>query len=355
MSPQSVPPSPLSALALSLGEPAGIGPDIALLAWENRLALDLPAFFITGDPELLKARAARLGVPAVIHACVPEEAVGLFADVLPVVPAGPRATAAPGVPDASSGPAAKAAIDVAVTLVQAGRAAAVVTNPIAKSVLYADGFAFPGHTEYLAHLAGSPPPRPVMMIWSPELAVIPATIHIPVSDISRLLTRELLVETGRIAARDLTERFGIAHPRLAFCGLNPHAGEQGTIGHEDEEITRPAVEELRREGIDARGPFPADTLFHARARTGYDVVIGAYHDQVLAPVKTLAFDRAVNVTLGLPFVRTSPDHGTAFDIAGTGRADPSSLVEALRLARRLADVDTRRRAAAEPELAGSLS
>jgi 4-hydroxythreonine-4-phosphate dehydrogenase len=348
-------PSSPSSLALSLGEPAGIGPDIALLAWENRVALDLPAFFITGDPEVLKARAARLGVPAVIHTSAPEEAAGLFSDVLPVVPAGPRATAAPGVPDATSGPAAKAAIDAAVGLVQAGRAAAVVTNPIAKSVLYADGFAFPGHTEYLAHLAGDPPPRPVMMIWSPELAVIPATIHIPVADVSRRLTLELLVETGRIAARDLTERFGIAHPRLAFCGLNPHAGEQGTIGHEDEEITRPAVEALRREGIDARGPFPADTLFHARARAGYDVVIGAYHDQVLAPVKMLAFDRAVNVTLGLPFVRTSPDHGTAFDIAGTGRADPSSLVEALRLARRLADVDAQRREAAEPELAGSPS
>lgn len=351
MSPSRVPPSSLSALALSLGEPAGIGPDIALLAWENRIELDLPAFFITGDPELLKARAARLGVPAVIRECAPEDAVRLFADVVPVVPAGPRATAEPGVPDATSGPAAKAAIDTAVRLVQAGRAAAVVTNPIAKAVLYADGFAFPGHTEYLAHLAGDPPPRPVMMIWSPELAVIPATIHIPVADISRRLTRELLVETGRIAARDLRERFGIAHPRLAFCGLNPHAGEQGTIGREDEEITRPAIEALRYEGIDARGPFPADTLFHAKARAGYDVVIGAYHDQVLAPVKTLAFDRAVNVTLGLPFVRTSPDHGTAFDIAGTGRADPSSLVEALRLARRLADVDARNRAAAEPELA----
>ena len=351
MSSSPVPPSSVPALALTLGEPAGIGPDIALLAWENRAELNLPAFFITGDPALLETRAARLGVPAVIRRSTPEEAARLFPDVVPVVPAGPTVTAAPGMPDETSGPAAKAAIDAAVRLVQAGRAAAIVTNPIAKSVLYADGFAYPGHTEYLAHLAGEPPPRPVMMIWSPELAVIPATIHIPVADIPRRLTRDLLVETGRIAARDLAGRFGIARPRLAFCGLNPHAGEQGTIGREDEEITRPAVEALRREGIDARGPFPADTLFHARARAGYDVVIGAYHDQVLAPVKTLAFDRAVNVTLGLPFVRTSPDHGTAFDIAGTGRADPSSLVEALRLARRLADVDAGHRSRAEPALA----
>ncbi|MCS0493621.1 4-hydroxythreonine-4-phosphate dehydrogenase PdxA [Ancylobacter sp. MQZ15Z-1] len=334
-----MPRSSTPALALSLGEPAGIGPDIALLAWESRAELRLPPFFITGDPACLRARAARLGVPALVRECAPEDAAELFADVLPVVPAGPAATATPGVPDTSSGPAAKAAIDAAVQFVKSGRASAIVTNPISKAVLYDTGFRFPGHTEYLAHLAGDPPPRPVMMIWSPELAVIPATIHVPVADIARTLTRELLVETGRIAARDLEHRFGIARPRIAFCGLNPHAGEQGTIGREDEEITRPAVEELRREGIDARGPFPADTLFHPAARKGYDVVVGAYHDQVLAPVKMLAFDRAVNVTLGLPFVRTSPDHGTAFDIAGTGRANPASLVEALRLARRLADRD----------------
>lgn len=342
-------PAPSPALALTLGEPAGIGPDIALLAWEHRAALELPAFFVTGDPACLRARADQLGVPAVIRPCTPEEASNLFADVLPVVPAGPVVSAQPGAPDATSGPAAKAAIDVAVRLVQDGRASAVVTNPIAKSVLYSAGFAFPGHTEYLAHLTGDAAMRPVMMIWSPELAVIPATIHIPVAEVASQLTTELLVETGRIAARDLERRFGIARPRLAFCGLNPHAGEHGTIGREDEEITRPAVAALRGEGIDARGPFPADTLFHAKARAGYDVVIGAYHDQVLAPVKTLAFDRAVNVTLGLPFIRTSPDHGTAFDIAGTSTADPSSLIEALRLARRLADVDRAALAAASVE------
>ncbi|QIB32515.1 4-hydroxythreonine-4-phosphate dehydrogenase PdxA [Ancylobacter pratisalsi] len=327
------------ALALSLGEPAGIGPDIALMAWERRAELDLPPFFITGDPVLLRARANRLGIASLIRECDPEDATALFAEALPVVPAGPRATAQPGVPDASSGPAAKAAIDMAIRFVQSGQASAIVTNPISKAVLYDAGFQYPGHTEYLAHLAGTPPPRPVMMIWSTELAVIPATIHVPLSDVAHLLTRELLIETGRIAARDLERRFGITRPRLGFCGLNPHAGEQGTIGCEDEDVTRPAVEALHREGIDARGPFPADTMFHAAARKNYDVVIGAYHDQVLTPVKTLAFDRAVNVTLGLPFIRTSPDHGTAFDIAGTGRANPASLVEALRLARRLSDRD----------------
>lgn len=326
-------------LALSLGEPAGIGPDIALMAWARRDEAKLPPFFVTGDANCLRRRAGRLGLDVEIRNVTPREAAEVFSSALPVVTAGPAATAEPGRPDTSSGPAARAAIDTAVRLTQTGEAAAVVTNPISKAVLYASGFRFPGHTEYLAYLAGDPAPRPVMMIWSPELAVIPATIHIPVADIPTALTRELLVETGRIAAHDLRHRFGLARPRLAFCGLNPHAGEEGTIGREDEEITRPAIEALRSEGIDARGPFPADTLFHAGARSAYDVVIGAYHDQVLAPVKTLAFDRAVNVTLGLPFVRTSPDHGTAFDIAGTGRANPGSLIEALRLARRLADQD----------------
>ncbi|QFR34986.1 4-hydroxythreonine-4-phosphate dehydrogenase PdxA [Ancylobacter sp. TS-1] len=336
----SAAPSP--ALALTMGEPAGIGPDITLAAWLLRNERDLPAFFVTGDAGLLRARAAHLGLSVPVAECSPEDAGRHFHAALPVVPAGPPAAAAPGRPDASSAPAARAAIDTAVSLVQAGRAGAVVTNPISKAVLYAAGFTFPGHTEYLAHLCGEPAPRPVMMIWSPELAVVPATIHVALAEVPHLFTQELLVETALIVARDLERRFGIASPRLAVCGLNPHAGEEGTLGVEDEIVTRPAVESLRRAGIDARGPLPADTLFHPAARAGYDVAIGAYHDQVLAPVKALAFDRAVNVTLGLPFVRTSPDHGTAFDIAGTGRADPSSLIEALRLARRLAGRDAAR-------------
>src|SRR6185295_1980313 len=196
----------------------------------------------------------------------------------------------------------------------------------------------PGHTEFLAKLAQEHTGRaahPVMMLWSDELAVVPVTIHLPVRDVPRHLTTGLIVETGRIVARDLSERFGIARPRLALAGLNPHAGEGGALGEEDRSIVAPAVEQLRAEGIDARGPLPADTMCHEAARRSYDVALAMYHDQALIPIKTLAFDHAVNVTLGLPFVRTSPDHGTAFDIAGTGRASPASLIAALRLAARL--------------------
>jgi 4-hydroxythreonine-4-phosphate dehydrogenase len=206
-------------------------------------------------------------------------------------------------------------------------------------VLYRDGFTEPGHTEYLARLAADltgRTARPVMMLWSPELAVVPVTVHLPLRDVPRVLTRELLVETGRIVARDLSARFGIARPRLVVAGLNPHAGEDGALGPEDRDVVAPAVERLRAEGIVIRGPLPADTMFHAAARATYDAALCMYHDQALIPIKTLAFDHAVNVTLGLPFVRTSPDHGTAFDIAGSGTANPSSLIAALRLATRLA-------------------
>ena len=234
-------------------------------------------------------------------------------------------TAEPGHPDQTSAPAALAAIRRAVADVQAGAASAIVTNPVAKNVLYRSGFTEPGHTEYLAKLAEEAtgvPAHPVMMLWSPELAVVPVTIHLPLKDVVGRLTSDLIVETGRIVARDLRERFGIARPRLAVAGLNPHAGEDGTLGEEDNAVVAPAVAKLKAEGIDARGPLPADTLFHAAARATYDVALAMYHDQALIPIKTLAFDHAVNVTLGLPFVRTSPDHGTAFDIAGTGRAEP---------------------------------
>jgi len=214
-----------------------------------------------------------------------------------------------------------------------------VTNPVAKNVLYNSGFAEPGHTEFLAKLvqeASGKWLRPVMMLWSPELAVVPVTIHLPLREIFKQLSVELVVETGRIVARDLAKRFGLPRPRLAIAGLNPHAGEAGTLGDEDRAIVAPAVAALVAEGIDARGPLPGDSMFHEAARASYDAALCMYHDQALIPIKTLAFDHAVNVTLGLPFVRTSPDHGTAFDIAGTGTADPTSLIAALRLAARLA-------------------
>jgi 4-hydroxythreonine-4-phosphate dehydrogenase len=327
-------------LALTLGEPAGVGPELTLNLWTRRAALDVPYFAAIGDPALLAARAKLLGLSVPLAECSMADVERKFPSALPVIPAGNPASAAPGKPDHTSAQAAMAAVERAVKLVQAGEAAAVVTNPIAKAVMYEAGFEFPGHTEYLAHLAARPgqaAPRPVMLIWSDLLAVVPVTIHVPIRDVPRRLSTELIVETGRIVARDYAARFELPAARIAVCGLNPHAGESGTIGDEDEKIVAPAVRQLIAERIAASGPHPADTLFHTNARKHYDVALGMYHDQVLVPAKTLAFDRAVNVTLGLPFIRTSPDHGTAFDIAGTGRANPASLLAALRLARRLAD------------------
>jgi 4-hydroxythreonine-4-phosphate dehydrogenase len=325
-------------LALTLGEPAGIGPDITLAAWLRRAELDLPAFYVTGDPAFFERLARRLSLAVPIAAIEPEAAADTFAQALPVVALDNAVSAEPGRPDSSSAPAAIAAITRAVTDTVAGRAAAVVTNPVAKAVLYRNGFVDPGHTEFLARLAQETTgetARAVMMLWSPELAVVPVTIHLPLREVPARLTSDLIVETGRIAARDLRRRFGISQPRLAIAGLNPHAGEDGTLGDEDVTVVAPAVARLRAEGIAVTGPLPADSMFHAGARASYDVALCMYHDQALVPIKTLAFDHAVNVTLGLPFVRTSPDHGTAFDIAGSGRANPSSLVAALRLAARL--------------------
>ncbi len=330
--------SPLP-LALTLGEPAGIGPDLTLSVWRRRVELDLPPFYLIGDMDFLRRRAGALGLDVPMAAVKPADAAAAFERALPIVPLNLSVTAAPGKPDATSAPAAIASIRRAVGDVMAGEAAAIVTNPVAKNVLYRSGFAEPGHTEFLAKLAAETAGesfKPVMMLWSPELAVVPVTIHLPLREVVSALTADLVLETGCIVARDLASRFGIIHPRLAVAGLNPHAGEEGAMGQEDRAIVAPAVARLRAKGIDAVGPLPADTLFHERARTGYDVALCMYHDQALIPIKTLAFEHAVNVTLGLPFVRTSPDHGTAFDIAGKGIADPSSLVASLALAARLA-------------------
>jgi len=330
-------------LALTLGEPAGIGPDLALAVWNRRADLQLPPFYVVGDTEFLRRRANRLGLDIPVATVAPHAAATVFRSALPVVAVGVQATAEPGRPDRSSAAVAIASIRRAVGDVLEGAAAAVVTSPVAKNVLYDSGFAEPGHTEFLAtlvHEATGKPLRPVMMLWSPELAVVPVTIHLPLKEIFQHLSTELVVETGRIVARDLAARFRIPRPKLVIAGLNPHAGENGTLGDEDRTIVAPAVERLVADGIDARGPLPADSLFHEQARESYDVALCMYHDQALIPIKTLAFDHAVNVTLGLPFVRTSPDHGTAFDIAGTGKADPASLIAALRLASRLATVDS---------------
>jgi 4-hydroxythreonine-4-phosphate dehydrogenase len=325
-------------IALTSGEPAGIGPDITIKAWLRRDELKLPPFYWLGDPDYLGQRAKTLGLrlrPAKVHA---EEACDAFAHSLPVVATGYGATAQPGRPDDTSAEAAMSSIRQAVVDVTAGRASAVVTNPIAKNVLYRAGFRHPGHTEYLAELSatGHHTPQPVMMLWSAVLAVVPVTIHVSLHDALAQLSTDLIVTTARIAAADLKARFLVANPRLAVSGLNPHAGEDGSLGSEERTIIAPAVEILRREGMDIRGPLPADTMFHEAARRTYDCAICMYHDQALIPIKTLAFEEAVNVTLGLPFIRTSPDHGTAFDIAGSGKANPSSLIAALRLADRMA-------------------
>jgi 4-hydroxythreonine-4-phosphate dehydrogenase len=326
-------------LALTFGEPAGIGPDITLAAWTRRKELALPPFYLLGDRGFIEARAATLGLAVPTASVAVAEAVDAFAETLPIVDIGAAATAQPGRPDASSAAAALASIRRAVEDVRAGHASAVVTNPIAKHVLYRAGFRHPGHTEYLAELAAGgaqDAPRPVMMLWSPILAVVPVTIHVALREaIARLTTRDI-VQTCVITANELRRRFGVANPRLAISGLNPHAGEDGSLGREEEEIVAPAVANLRNAGINVRGPLPADTMFHEAARKTYDCAVCMYHDQALIPIKTLAFEDAVNVTLGLPFIRTSPDHGTAFDIAGTGRANPASLIAALRLGAKMA-------------------
>jgi len=326
-------------LALTSGEPAGIGPDITIAAWLRRRELDLPPFYLLSDIGFIRERASTLGVQVKLANVSAAEALNTFADALPIVDIDCAATARPGHPDENSAPAAITSIRQAVSDVSAGKAAAVVTNPIAKSVLYRAGFRHPGHTEFLADLAArnGKAPQPVMLLWSPALAVVPVTIHLSLRDAIAQLSSELIVATARIVVNDLKSRFGLTKPRLAISGLNPHAGEDGALGMEDRTIIAPAVDTLWGEGIDVRGPLPADTMFHAAARRTYDCAICMYHDQALIPVKTLAFDEAVNVTLGLPFIRTSPDHGTAFDIAGTGRANPSSLIAALRLAARMAE------------------
>jgi 4-hydroxythreonine-4-phosphate dehydrogenase len=322
-------------LGLSQGDPAGIGPDISLFSWLRRDEDKVPPFIYIGDPDVLGARAHQLGLEVPVAVCQPEEALDLFGSALPVLAIAAGAPVVAGMPDAATAQSTIAAIRVAVEQTMKANTSAVVTCPIAKSVLYGAGFKFPGHTEYLADLASSStgiPVMPVMMIAGPHLRTVPVTIHIPLSQVPLALTKALIVETCRITAGDLQARFGIEHPRLAISGLNPHAGENGALGKEDDAIIRPAIDDLKAEGINAFGPLPADTMFHAAARASYDVAICMYHDQALIPAKTLSFDDGVNVTLGLPFIRTSPDHGTAFGIAGKGTARPDSLIAALKMA-----------------------
>jgi 4-hydroxythreonine-4-phosphate dehydrogenase len=329
-------------LALTQGDPSGIGPEITLKAWRDIRDKAGAPFFVLGNPAQFEqvARALEFAVP--IRETSAEDAERVFPEALPVIALKAPVIGTPGRPSPADAAATIEAVERAVEMVAHRSASAVVTNPIAKEVLYAAGFRHPGHTEFLGDLARryfGDDAHPVMMLWSPDLAVVPATIHIPLANVPAKLTHELLVETGRIVAKDMVQRFGITAPRLAFCGLNPHAGEGGSIGREEIDVIAPALAQLRREGLHVSGPLPADTLFHAGARGRYDAVIAMYHDQALIPIKTIAFDSAVNVTLGLPFVRTSPDHGTAFDIAGQNKANAASLIAALNLAARLARAD----------------
>ncbi|MCY1706369.1 4-hydroxythreonine-4-phosphate dehydrogenase PdxA [Pannonibacter sp. SL95] len=327
--------NPRLALAVTCGEPAGIGPDVTLTAWTRRDELELPTFYVRADPAFLRSRAGRLSLDVPIEEVTPETAALVFGQALPVVPTGPAIADHPGDPTPATGAAVIASIDACVEDVRTGRASAVVTNPIAKKVLYDAGFRHPGHTEYLGELATrfAPGPfLPVMLLAGPKLMVVPVTIHVPLAEVPRLLTADLLASTARIVHHDLVTRFGLERPRIAVCGLNPHAGEGGSMGTEDRDLIAPVLEVLKSEGLNVSGPWPADTLFHDAARATYDVVLGMYHDQVLIPVKTIGFDDTVNATLGLPFVRTSPDHGTAFAIAGTGAARCDSFAAAVRMA-----------------------
>jgi 4-hydroxythreonine-4-phosphate dehydrogenase len=322
-------------LALTMGEPAGIGGEIALKAWLDHRG-DLPAFYLIDDPDRVASLARRLGWPVPIRPIDgPDRATSVFADALPVLPIGMTTRAQPGRPDPGDAPAILGAIQTAVRDVRNGRAAALVTNPIQKESLYRAGFRHPGHTEYLAELAGAGV-APIMMLVSPGLRVIPVTIHLALRRAIETLSLAAIVHAGRITETALRCDFGVRSPVLAVAGLNPHAGEAGSLGREEIEIIEPAVAELRAAGIDARGPLPPDTMFHAEVRSSYDAALCMYHDQALIPIKTIDFHGGVNVTLGLPFVRTSPDHGTALAIAGRGTARPDSLIAALRLAAEMA-------------------
>lgn len=322
-------PQPDLPLALTMGEPAGIGGEIALKTWMDRKNNQVPPFFIIDDPTRLRslARFLKLNMP-IKEIKSPEAALKTFFEALPVLALPMAVKSKPGNPSPDTAKAVIKSITTAVDLVRDNRAGCVVTNPINKAVLTAGGFKFPGHTEFLAHLAGIEH-APVMMLAAPQLRVALATVHVSIKSAIEQLDMEKIIHVGRVCSKALQTDFAIAKPKIAVAGLNPHAGEAGTMGSEETEIIIPAIKALQDEGIDATGPYPPDTMFSENTRKQYDVAICMYHDQGLIPLKTLNMDEGINITLGLPFVRTSPDHGTAFDIAGSGVASEHSLVAAL--------------------------
>ena len=322
-----------SPIVVSMGDPAGIGPEIIAKAWASRAETGVPTFVAVGD-----ARAVtRVWAGPIAPISELGEAAPRFADALPIMTVEDAGEIVPGQPDAEGARCALRSLELAAGLVQSGAARALVTGPVSKAQLYAIGFTHPGQTEFVAERCGIAGENAVMMLAGPSLRVVPMTTHIPLAEASALLTIDLVMAKARATARGLTRNFGIEAPRLAFAGFNPHAGEGGALGREEIDILEPAIAALRDEGIDANGPFAADTLFHPRARARYDAALCCYHDQALIPIKTLHFDEGVNITLGLPIVRTSPDHGTAFGIAGQDHAEPGAMIAAIAMAGEAAD------------------
>lgn len=318
----------IAPLAIALGDPAGIGPEVTAKAWAARDREGLAPFFAVGDASAVEA----VWNGPVARITDPSQAALAFSDALPVIEVVDAGAIDPGRPNAEGARCALASLEMALGLARSDTSSGLVTGPISKICFYEIGFTHPGQTEFVAERCGISPANAVMLLAGPGLKVVPMTTHIPMASVPDVISVELLVCKGRATARGLTRNFGIINPRLAFAGYNPHAGEGGQLGREELDIIGPAIAQLVGEGIDASGPFPPDAMFHARARQSYDVAMCIYHDQALIPLKTLHFDEGVNMTLGLPIVRTSPDHGTAFDIAGQNRAEPGAMIAAIRMA-----------------------
>ncbi len=325
----------LSPLAIALGDPAGIGPEVVAKAWQHRLELGLPAFFAVGNRSSIEL----VWDGPLVSIDGPMQALDAFDDALPLIEVPDSDNVTPGAPDLGGARCALDSLEAAVGLTRSGVASALVTAPVSKGQLYKIGFTHPGQTEFVAERCGVAYDRTAMMLVGPTLRTVPVTLHMPLIEAARELTTELIVKRAQTVVRGLQRDFGIERPRLALAGFNPHAGEGGALGREEIDIIQPAIDILRAEGLDVVGPLPADSMFHARARADYDVAICMYHDQALIPLKALYFDEGVNMTLGLPIVRTAPDHGTAFGIAGKGVARADAMIAAIRLA---ADCATRR-------------
>lgn len=318
----------MTPIAIAMGDPAGIGPEIIAKAWDAQTDRRLPAFVAVGDSRAIDR--VWDGPTAQVETLA--QADQAFPTALPVLAIKNAGEITPGRPDADGARCALHSLEVAFGLARSGGAAALVTGPVSKAQLYSVGFTYPGQTEFVAERCGIARENAVMMLAGPTLRVVPITTHVPLVEVSPLLTIDLIVAKARVAARGLTRNFGIVRPRLAFAGFNPHAGESGTIGREEIEVITPAIARLQAEGVDAAGPFAADTMFYPQARANYDVAMCCYHDQALVPLKTIHFDDGVNMTLGLPIIRTSPDHGTAFALAGQNRAEPGAMIAAIAMA-----------------------